>query len=106
VDVFGEDLVTRKTYQIHFTKLYVGLDDQPVTNEVRIYPNPAKNTMFINGAEGAGIKIFNIAGQLVMSLNDFRGKSIDISALNNGVYTVQLVTEDNTVINHKVTIVR
>ncbi|MBL4707768.1 MAG: T9SS type A sorting domain-containing protein [Flavobacteriales bacterium] len=54
-----------------------------------IYPNPAKETITIEGIEkGTAIQFFNIAGQLVMET--MNKPNISISKLNPGVYFVQI----------------
>lgn len=57
-------------------------DDNPLI----VYPNPAQNKITINGVrEQEIIEIYNVLGQLVMSKND---NVIDISSLEQGVYTI------------------
>jgi hypothetical protein len=105
VDVFGEDLVTRLTYNIHFS-VEVGVDEPGNVPVINLYPNPVRNTLNVNGAKRADLKIFTITGQLVMSISGFNDQSIDISGLENGVYTVQVVLENNAAVNKKITILR
>lgn len=105
VDCFGEDLISHKRYNIHFS-VEVGIDEPGKESMISLYPNPAHNTLFVKGAKGADIRLYNITGQLVLSINDFTENSIDISAFDNGVYTLQVVREDNSLYNNKFTIVR
>jgi hypothetical protein len=105
VDVFSEDLLHRNTYQIHFT-VAVGLDEPGVKNDIRVFPNPAKDRISFSGFTKADIGIFSITGQQVMAVRAFSGNSVDVSALENGIYTIQIVLEDNTVMNKKITILR
>ncbi len=105
VDAFAEDLVTRKTYNIHFS-VEVGIDDPAVKSDVMIFPNPANNRIFVKGIEKADISIFSITGQQVMTVNSFDGNSIDVSSLQNGIYTIQIKEEGFSVVTRKITILR
>ena len=105
VDVFSEDLAHRFTYQIHFS-VEVGVGEPGNVPVINLYPNPAKNTLNVTGAKGSDMKIFSLTGQMLMNINEFNEQSIDISTLKNGVYTVQFVLEDNTLVNKKITVVK
>jgi hypothetical protein len=105
VDVFSEDLLHRNTYQVHFT-VAVGVDEPGVSSGIRVYPNPAKDRINFAGFTKADISITGITGQTVMSVNGFKGNSLDISALENGIYTVRFVLEDKTVVNRKITVLK
>jgi DNA-binding beta-propeller fold protein YncE len=63
------------------------------TNQLSVYPNPAKNFVYIN-SENSGntyIQVQDIAGQIVIKKQIVKGK-VDISALPPGIYilTAQL----------------
>jgi hypothetical protein len=105
VDVFGEDLISHQTYNINFT-VAVGIDDPGMKSDIRVYPNPAKDKLYFQGCKNANINIFSITGQQVMTVNQLKGNSVDVSLLDNGIYTIRIVMEDRTVINRKVTILR
>jgi len=105
VDVFGEDLISRQTYNINFS-IAVGLDEPGSVPDIRVYPNPAKNRIYFSGFKKADIGIFGITGQAVMAVNGFTGNSIDVSKLENGIYTLQIVLDGHTVTNRKITILR
>jgi hypothetical protein len=64
---------------------------------LKIWPNPATNTITIEGAMGCDVEIFNVVG---MSEHDFkrlrdgqdsRFVKIDVSGLVAGVYMVEVV---------------
>ena len=105
VDCFGEDLLARSTYNIHFS-VAVGIGETDKENRISLYPNPASNTLYLKGLTGQNIRIYNITGQLVMTVNNFADHSIDISSLGSGSYTLQAVTEDNTVIYGRFAVMR
>src|SRR5690606_34179057 len=58
-------------------------------NEFRIYPNPAKNSFFIESNEKGIIKIFDLNGKLIQTKKQISEKTqIDIS-LPKGMYIVE-----------------
>jgi outer membrane protein assembly factor BamB len=65
-------------------------------SEIKIYPNPAKNELFINfpAAENLNnlpvVEIFNIAGQRMLSTEYTNQQSINISTLQSGIYILKL----------------
>lgn len=62
----------------------------------RLHPNPTNGTLYV-GHEGAHVgkayRIFDAAGQLVQE-DRLRTDAIDVSKLQSGVYTLQLVGEE------------
>jgi hypothetical protein len=61
-------------------------------SNLSIYPNPAKNTLTIDG-DYTSATIYNVFGKLVLT-TDYQ-KTIDVSALSNGIYFIKV---DNTTI--------
>jgi len=105
VDVFGEDLVSRNTYNINFS-VEVGIGEPEANDNVKIFPNPAKDRIYFQGAERADVRFFNITGQLVLDINGVNSNSIDISSLEKGIYTVQIRTKNGSVVNKKFTVIK
>jgi hypothetical protein len=64
--------------------------------EINIYPNPVANTIFINGLKkNVTISLVNTAGQIVLKQNTTSNLvSLDVSRFKAGVYTIQIVGED------------
>jgi hypothetical protein len=63
-------------------------DDNYFKN-LRIYPNPTKNMLFIRGNElPVQITIYNILGQELISVKNTN--KIDLQYLSTGVYTVKV----------------
>jgi Secretion system C-terminal sorting domain len=60
-----------------------------------IYPNPVKDIAYIKdyNSEYNNKKIFDVNGRLVLESNDGKN-SIDISNLDNGIYSLKLSTSD------------
>jgi hypothetical protein len=73
-------------------------------NNISIFPNPAKNYIQIqtNGLDIEKYNIIDINGKTIKQINSANNNNIiDISNLPNGVYILNIVTE-NTVINNRI----
>ena len=60
--------------------------------ESRIYPNPAKETLCIEGKDILQVELFNIMGQKVLSINE-SFEAIQLNDLPNGMYFVRLLNQ-------------
>ncbi|MDR1810271.1 MAG: T9SS type A sorting domain-containing protein [Prevotella sp.] len=77
------------------------LPEIKANNQIKVYPNPAKDYLQIQSAEQIEkVEIYNYAGELVIVSSDFDGK-IDISGLPNGVYIARIYT-NNTIATRKI----
>jgi len=76
-------------------------------NEIfNVYPNPASSTFTVEiSEETLQIKILNAFGQLVNTVNTKGQKSLNFEIQTNGIYFIQLVTEDQ-IITKKILIVK
>lgn len=66
------------------------------TNQLSIYPNPAKTTVNIvyNGSEALNLEVTDITGKKVMSQNlKSNTKTIDVANLSRGLYLVRLYNQ-------------
>lgn len=54
-----------------------------------LYPNPAKDVVFISGSKFSEVKVYSLMGAVMMS-SEIVGNSFDISALESGIYIVEL----------------
>lgn len=77
----------------------VGLDDNPLTNSLNVYPNPASHKVNISFSEvGSGdvnIILRDAQGREVMSFDDRMesgkySKDVDVSSLARGIYMVEV----------------
>lgn len=78
-----------------YTPLYTGLENNEFENEVSVYPNPAKERLYINTSLPIKeLTICNLLGQEIQKYNMTETtSSINISGLNEGVYFVKIYTE-------------
>lgn len=76
----------------------LGIDDNELTNKIKVYPNPVNDTLTINLGEvhsKINLEIFNVIGQKIHSL-EFEQKqmlSINIHSLSNGIYFFKIKTD-------------
>lgn len=70
----------------------VSVSDFSSNLAVVVYPNPSKEVVYIeNALLGSGIKLISISGQIVLEkVIDADKTAIDVSALNAGVYIIQI----------------
>jgi subtilisin family serine protease len=66
-------------------------------DKIIVYPNPAKDKLFIKGLENFKAEIYDITGRMVF-LNNSVTNSIDLSRLKNGVYILHLKCNGKTII--------
>ena len=55
---------------------------------VSLYPNPAKETVLIEGAKAAEVQVYNVFGQLVKTVKD--SHEINMAGLPQGVYLLRI----------------
>ena len=71
-----------------------GIEDEVVTADFRVYPNPFNDRIFISNNEKlTRIVVSNIAGQRVIDV-DYPENQIRTDNLVSGIYIVSLITED------------
>ena len=63
------------------------------SKEAKVYPNPAKNMLHIEGAGLTQVDVLNIMGQSVLSINE-NFETVDIGHLQNGIYFVRIKTTE------------
>ena len=55
---------------------------------ISLYPNPAKETVLIEGAKAAEVQVYNVFGQLVKTVKD--SHEINMAGLPQGVYLLRI----------------
>lgn len=74
-----------------------GINDQnDLSNNLLIYPNPAKNDLYIEINEQAEIEISNIQGQLMVTTfsKGYDNLNVDVSAFTAGIYFIKIKTKN------------
>lgn len=91
----GNGVVEFSDYQI---KTGLNNDISVNSNDFKVYPNPAKNQITIEGLESGTIGIYNSAGA-VLKNSEIHGiiTNVDISHLPDGIYFIRAVTSNDAV---------
>lgn len=67
---------------------------------VKIHPNPTANMLYFEGLkDNASVNIFSLTGQRVM--HEMVQYSLDVSALVEGIYLLEIIHQDNSITRHK-----
>ncbi|MDR0232626.1 MAG: T9SS type A sorting domain-containing protein [Dysgonamonadaceae bacterium] len=75
-----------------------GIDDV-VANRLQIFPNPAKEDIFIKSELPVEkVEIYSLTGNLLSSENNFKEK-ISVSDLSRGVYLLKVYTDKGIIIS-------
>ncbi|MEO8761334.1 MAG: T9SS type A sorting domain-containing protein [Bacteroidia bacterium] len=61
--------------------------------EIRVYPNPAKDKIYVEGKNILEIKLSDLLGSKIISTKE---QGIDVSGLNDGVYFITINADKNT----------
>ncbi|MBE6338300.1 MAG: T9SS type A sorting domain-containing protein [Lentimicrobiaceae bacterium] len=102
--VSGKDGENEFTYQYVVELAYgsVGVEDV-VAENVEIYPNPAKSVLNVNAANLNKVTVFNSIGQVVYVANANSDEHvINVESWSNGLYYINLETNDGVISSQKV----
>jgi len=71
----------------------------PLSNQIRVYPNPVKDWLKINGTtETYGAKIYDFTGRIQFEEKNIQQSTIDVSSFQNGIYFIEISFEDQSVV--------
>jgi len=66
--------------------------DEPTKNHLTVWPNPATETVHIEGSEVAEVQVYNAMGQLVKTVQG--SNEINVSSLAEGFYLLRVTAID------------
>ncbi len=84
---------TVKSVTVSGTTGIVTINDKAVS----IYPNPTNSILYVNGLQNANVQIFDLTGKLLINQQN-ADNQIDVSNLQNGIYSIKITNESGTVI--------
>ena len=108
IAIWNRVLTAQELSSICNTEIGVGLTEFDIHRKFEIYPNPSNGTVSIQTnypSTFKSIRIFNVLGESVYQNRLQVGKqnlSIDLSHLSGGLYSVAIISEDETVIKRVV----
>lgn len=76
---------------IKWTPVSTGIEDVTSDKFYAVYPNPAKNTLYVNGDDIREVEVCTLSGKRLLSTKVNR---IDVSVLPKGDYLVFLITKN------------
>jgi hypothetical protein len=82
----------------HFEDYFEGIDEIQNNNLISIAPNPTSDKLFINSKTSFGnerIQIMDCTGKMIIDTKNFSDKSINTSALANGIYFLKYSNDKN-----------
>ncbi len=84
-------------HKYNFSSFNLSINSNQVKEkEFKIYPNPAKNRLYITNLDDVKkIEIFNLSGERVLTFDNFTYDGLDISNLSNGLYFVKIQNEES-----------
>lgn len=86
---------------LHYEFIDCSLDNGEIPQELIVFPNPSKNILnFQTKSKALEVSVYDLLGKRVMTTS-VSPNAIDISGLANGVYTVRIKLEDNTIVHSK-----
>lgn len=76
----------------------LGLEDQSLTQKVRLYPNPTNDnfTIKVSGSLNCDIEIYDIMGNRMFGYSKQNNNTFDVSNLSTGLYMVTIKTQTST----------
>jgi hypothetical protein len=83
-----------------------GLNEVKTAGDVSIYPNPTTGEIYLTGAKKSAVYVYSSSGMLISTYKDISNNMIDLSNLENGIYILNIVSEDNSVTNKKISIMK
>lgn len=58
--------------------------------EMDVFPNPTSESFKINVEEATRLKLTDLSGRVLISLDDYQGEEVDVQELPKGIYLIQL----------------
>ena len=77
--------------EIHTIPMSNSIVDNQLEGKVRVYPNPARDMLFLQDEVTTGISVFNVQGKEVLHL-PAGSRIVDVSSLPQGVYLLRAGT--------------
>lgn len=84
---------------------YIGVQEDLLSDQVSVYPNPASSVIYVEGvANGSDISIYDINGRKVIQCS--YTNELSIGDLPNGLYLMNITTDEGNIISKKIMVNR
>ena len=101
----GDGKFTNEVYHNISTKSGYASVDEMANETLRLYPNPVKETLTIEGQNIQQVNVYNTMGQLVKSVNcNDNIVNINVNDLQNGIYIVNVIDANAEMSSRKVSV--
>jgi len=98
IDPETGDVTDQYLSQYYYRCNFVGIKEFATTVRFNLYPNPAQSTLVVQGATSfEACKILSINGQVVFESHE-NVTSIPVSHLEKGIYFIQLLDKNKTIL--------
>lgn len=98
------DFGTEASYNISTKKGYVSVDEM-VNETYKVYPNPVKDILTVEGENIQQVNVYNTVGQLVKTINSNDNiVNVNVDDLQNGMYIVNVINNKGEVATSKVSV--
>ena len=87
----------------------VGIDEASVENQVVLYPNPAKEKLFINlnNVRAEELQVYSSIGSLITKQTNLEGRvELNTNYLSEGIYFVKILTKENALVIKSFSIIK
>ena len=86
------------------TANFVSIDAVDETEETSLilWPNPASQTVYIEGVEAKEVQVYNTLGQMVKSVRN--SNEVSLEGLVQGVYMVRITSIDGSIFTNRLVI--
>ena len=64
------------------------VSENQLKNNIKVFPNPVTEQLFVEGVSGVKLKVINLLGELV--INETLDTTINVSELKSGIYFLQI----------------
>lgn len=69
------------------------------TKKIKIFPNPTADFIGLSSDDGVGtIRILNLIGKEIRQFKVIEGQRYSVADLENGMYLIQLISDENKII--------
>ena len=65
------------------------------TTKIKVYPNPAKEKIFVEGDGLSLVNLYDLLGNCLRSMNGETNNEMSLSGITKGVYVLMIETKDN-----------